>query len=144
MNVEFVDSNVLVYAHDRSAGAKRRIARDLLLRLVDRHALALSIQVLAEFYVVTTGKIPKPISPADAIEVIEDLGAFTVFRPAVEDLVAAASLAARHKIHFWDAMIIRGAQATGAATLWSEDLSSGQVYGTVTVRNPFAERGTEP
>jgi predicted nucleic acid-binding protein len=138
MSVEFVDTNVLVYAHDSGAGPKRKAGRDLLLRLMETGSGAISTQVLSEFLVTVTRKIPKPLTTRTAIDIVEDLATMTVVQPAVADLVAAATLAEEHHIHFWDALIIRSAQVAGANTLWSEDLSAGQDFDGVVVRNPFA------
>jgi len=137
MSGEFVDTNILVYAHDKSAGGKREAAADLLLRLLDDSKGLLSVQVLMEFFVAVTRKIPKPLSPKTASQVIRDLSFWTVFSPAAEDVLAGIGIADKYRISFWDAMIVRAAQATGASVLWSEDLNHGQIYEGVEVKNPF-------
>ncbi len=137
MNGEFVDTNVLVYAHDLTAGAKRRAAVALLERLARERSGLLSTQVLAEFLVTVTRKIRNPLRIAAAVAIVEDFGKWSVFVPRVSDLAQAARTADRYSIHFWDALVIRSAEALGASVLWSEDLSPGQVYNGVQVRNPF-------
>jgi predicted nucleic acid-binding protein len=134
---EFLDTNVLVYAHDVDAGRKHTEARDLVLRLIDEGTGLISVQVLQEFFVAVTKKIPSPLDADTAEEIIEDLGAMGVFSPQQQDVVAAIHLVKRHRISFWDAMIIRAAVAQDASIVWSEDLASGQTYAGVTVRNPF-------
>jgi predicted nucleic acid-binding protein len=135
MNVEFIDTNVLIYAHDGGAGAKHTRAVELLTRLFEEESGALSIQVLAEFYSAATRKLA--IKSLEAEEIIRDLGGWTIHRPGHADLLKAAQLRRRHKIAWWDGLIVNSAIELGCAVLWTEDLSDGQRYGSVTVRNPF-------
>lgn len=137
MNVEFIDANVLIYAHDESAGRKRDQARDLLRRLVlSRHA-ASSVQVAGEFFVIATRKIKSPLSAKQAAGILEDLSGWMIHSPSLLDAQAAVEIATRFKLHYWDALVIRSAQAVGASILWSEDLQDGGRFGGVTVSNPF-------
>jgi len=135
--LEFVDSNVLVYLHDRSAGSKRQRARELVSDLWADRRGCLSIQVLQEFYVNVTQKVPQPIAAEKARRLVADLGAWRTHRPALDDVLAAIDLQGRHQVSFWDALILRSAGALGCGIVWSEDLSDGQVYDGVRVRNPF-------
>jgi predicted nucleic acid-binding protein len=137
MSGEFVDTNVLVYAHDTSAGSKRRAAKALLERLIEERSGVLSTQVLMEFFVTVTRKLPHPLRTSTATAIVEDFGTWRVFTPVVEDIAAGASIAGRFGVSFWDAMIVRAAQALGAGVIWSEELSAGQSYAGVIVRNPF-------
>lgn len=137
-NPEFVDTNVLIYAHDRSAGMKHDRARSLLQELWDSRAGCLSIQVLQEFYVNITGKVALPLSPETAAEIITDLSAWQIHRPDVSDILEAIRLQTRLQLSFWDAMIIASANKLGCHTVWSEDLNAGQTYGDAVVQNPFA------
>jgi predicted nucleic acid-binding protein len=138
MSGEFVDTNVLLYAHDQTAGAKREAAIALLTRLIDEGVGLLSTQVLMEFFVSATRKLPRRMDADTAVEIIEDFGTWPVFTPGVADILAGAKLTERYGIHFWDAMIIQGAVSLGADVIWSEDLNAGQQYEGVPVRNPFA------
>lgn len=138
MSGEFVDTNVLVYAHDRSAGRKRERAAALLEDLAARRRGLLSSQVLMEFYVTVTGKLPRRLDQRTASAIVADLGTWPVFRPTVDDVLAGARLAQRHRIHFWDGMILRAAVALGADRIWSEDLNPGQRYEGIPVHDPFA------
>jgi predicted nucleic acid-binding protein len=132
---EFVDTNILIYAFDTSAGDKRRIAVELLTRLwADRQGW-ISLQVLQEFYVSATKKLVLPAEQARLQ--VSRLGLWSVHRPTVEDVLAAMDLHQRHSVSFWDALILRSAQAAQCAILWTEDLSSGQRWGKLEVRNPF-------
>ena len=138
MSGEFVDTNVLLYAHDRTAGAKRDAAVALITRLIDAQSGLLSTQVLMEFFVSATRKLPRPLDPNAAAGIVEDFGTWPLFTPSVSDILAAAKLGRRYGIHFWDALIVQGALSMDADILWSEDLNAGQRYAGVLVRNPFA------
>lgn len=135
--LQFVDTNVLIYAHDRSAGAKHDRARALMVKLWEDRAGCLSIQVLQEFYVNATRKVAQPISPEQAAQIIADLAVWQVHQPEVSDVLEAIRLQASQQLSFWDAMILASARRLGCEVLWSEDLNTGQDYEGVVVRNPF-------
>lgn len=137
MSAEFVDTNVLVYAHDTSAGVKRAAASDLIARLVEERSGCLSVQVLMELAATLTRKIPKPLAPDAAAEIVRDFATWAAFAPVPGDVVTGLAIAQRNRISFWDAMIVRAAAALGAEILWTEDLADGQTYEGVLVRNPF-------
>jgi predicted nucleic acid-binding protein len=135
--LQFVDTNILVYAYDLSQGEKHEQAKALLLSLWDTGLGCLSIQVLQEFFVNVTRKSNFPLSPEHATQVIRDFSDWKVHRPGVMDVVAAVELHQRCQISFWDAMILQSARQSGCSLLWSEDLSEGQDYAWVKVFNPF-------
>ena len=137
MNAEFIDANVLIYAHDESAGRKREVARELLRRLVVNRQAASSVQVAGEFFVIATRKIKTPLSAKNASMILADMSGWIIHSPNLEDAQAAAAMAARSQIRYWDALVIRSAQVIGASILWSEDLQDGGQFGEVTIRNPF-------
>ena len=137
MPAEFVDTNIIVYAYDGTAGVKHERARGLMEGLWDRGEGALSTQVLQEFYVAVTGKIPKLLGPQRARQIVSDLGTWKVALLEVPDILTASELSERYRLSFWDALIVAAAQKEAVKTLWSEDLNHGQNYGGVTVRNPF-------
>ncbi len=134
---EFLDTNVLVYAYDRSAGTKHAAAGALVERLVEGGTAAVSVQVLQELFVTVTRKLPRPLAVADARMLVADLGALAVHAPGADDVVAAIDLHARAQVSFWDGMILRSASAMGCEVLWSEDLGVGRRYDGVEVRDPF-------
>lgn len=136
-NLQFVDTNILIYAHDRSAGEKHIRARDLVSELWQTGEGCLSIQVLQEFYVNVTQKVARPLAPEAAAQIIADLSVWQVHCPGVQDVLDAIGLQARYRISFWDAMIVASALQLGCKTLWSEDLNPGQSYDQVRVLNPF-------
>ena len=135
MSAEFIDTNVLIYAHDGGAGRKHSQAVELLVRLLEEGAGALSLQVLSEFYSAATRKLG--IKSSEAEEVIRDLAGWTIHRPGHADLLKSAQLHRRHKIAWRDALIVNSAVELGCTLLWTEDLADGRRYGSVTVRNPF-------
>ena len=136
---QFVDTNVLIYAHDQSAGAKHERASALLKELWENSNGCLSVQVLQEFYVNVTRKIAKPLDVDTAKRVIADLGQWTVHSPNVEDVVEAIDAQGRFKLSFWDSMIITSAARLDCGIVWSEDLNDGQNYDDVKVINPFKQ-----
>ena len=139
MTVEFVDTNVLVYAYDRSAGSKYRRASALMEKLWSGNGGCTSIQVLQEFFVITTRKIAKPLRPERARAIIGDMGAWRVHRPSVEDVLFAIDIAEKARISFWDGMVVRSASVQGATVIWSEDLQSGGNISGVRIWNPFLD-----
>lgn len=135
---EFVDANILVYAHDASAGAKKAVAESLLTRLWETGSGATSIQVLQEFYVTVTAKVARPLTTDEATARLEEFAVWPVFSPTVTDLKSAIELAQQSRIAFWDAMIVHAAAESGCSVLWTEDLNDGQVIKGVRIGNPFA------
>lgn len=138
---QFVDTNVIVYAHDDTAGAKRARAQTLLEELWASRAGCLSIQVLQEVYVTLTAKVPRPVEAGTASAIVSDLSRWHVHVPGSDDVLGAIALSRRHRMGFWDAMIVWSAQQQGCTILWSEDLSAGHAYDGVRIRNPFRAGG---
>jgi predicted nucleic acid-binding protein len=136
-NRRFVDTNILLYAHDVSAGTKRDEARTLVEQLWESREGCLSVQVLQEFFVNVTRKIAKPLDAETAKEVVADLSRWHAHVPAADDVLGAIGIHQRTGISFWDAMIVRSAAEMGCAVLYSEDLNAGQEYSGVRVENPF-------
>ncbi|GFN22416.1 PIN domain-containing protein [Thermanaeromonas sp. C210] len=135
---QFVDTNVWVYAHDTSAGERHARAKALITELWQSGNGCLSVQVLQDFYVTVTQKVRKPLSPETAARIIEYLSNWRVHTPDARDVLAAINIQQRYGISFWDAMIIRSAEALDCRVIWSEDLNPGQYYGEVKVVNPFS------
>jgi predicted nucleic acid-binding protein len=133
----FVDSNVLVYAHDSDAGERHRRAADCLEELWATRSGRLSTQVLQEFYVNVTRKIAAPLSRDAAREVLRD------YTPWVESLVTPATVIRASEvseiwqISFWDGMIVAAAEQSRAERLLTEDLSHGSRIAGIEIVNPF-------
>jgi len=134
---QFVDTNVLIYAHDVTAGDKHARAKQLVADLWANGNGCLSIQVLQEFYVTVTRKVQRPLDPDIARQHVEDLGQWLVHSPTMGDVVEAIQLHQRAQLSFWDAMVLTSARKLNCGVLWSEDLSEGQSFAGVTVRSPF-------
>jgi len=134
---QFVDTNVLVYAHDTTAGAKCEQARKLVADLWAEGNGCLSVQVLQEFYVTVTRKVRQPLDPAIASQLVADLAHWLVHSPNADDVVRAIALHQRYSLSFWDAMILVSAAQMKCAIVWSEDLRSGEDYSGVRALNPF-------
>ena len=135
--LQFVDTNILIYAHDISAGQKHSRAKELMRDLWQSEEGCLSIQVLQEFYVNVTQKVAKPLPAEAAAQIIADLSVWEVHCPRTEDVLDAIRLQKRYQISFWDAMILASALQLGCHVLWSEDLNPAQVYDQVEVQSPF-------
>lgn len=132
----FVDTNVLIYAVSNAPADRPR--RDVALDLLDRLDLALSAQVLAEFYAVSTSKRQLNLTHDEAIQLLLALDRFPTCPVTRELVLEAVDLRQRYRISYWDAAILCAAKRMGCTTVYSEDLSDGQVYDGVTVVNPFA------
>jgi predicted nucleic acid-binding protein len=133
----FVDTNVLIYAHDLDAGAKHKQAAELIRSLWENGSGVLSTQVLQEFYVNVTQKIPKPVPLAAARGIIDAYRAWQVEVNTVTTVLLASEYQERNRLSFWDSMIVAAAVQGGAAILLTEDLNAGQLIEGVEVRNPF-------
>jgi predicted nucleic acid-binding protein len=136
--VSFVDANVLVYAFEKGRSAKKLVAQRLLSELMDEDRLRVSTQVLQELFVTLTRKAAQPCSSDEALAVLEDLSAWPLTVVDYAAIRAAAGLAERAKLSFWDALVVVAAARSGAAVLYTEDLSDGQEILGVRVSNPFA------
>lgn len=135
----FVDTNVIVYAYDTSAGEKHGIAKQIVLDLWDSGQGLLSTQVLQEFFVTVTAKINKPLDVFSAREIVQDLTKWEVVSLERSIILSATDLHVQYKYSFWDSMIIQAAVSGGAKLLLSEDLSANQTIAGVKIQNPFQE-----
>ena len=135
----FVDTNVLIYAHDVDAGRKHEVAKAILTELWINRTGILSTQVLQEFYVNATRKIRTPLPKPAARSVVSSYAAWCVDGITPADITAAFQIEDDAHIGFWDALIVAVATRSGARRVLSEDLNPGQVIAGVTIENPFAE-----
>jgi predicted nucleic acid-binding protein len=140
----FLDTNVLVYAFDRSDPARHDTAAALLTGLLADRSACVSTQVLKELYVVATRKVAAPLSHEAARAIIEDLSQVTVVEETVALLTLALDLVKRLRWSLWDAAILAAARIAGCSRLLTEDLQHGRVVDGVRVENPFLERPAEP
>lgn len=138
--MHFVDTNVLLYAVSTASDehARAMIARQIL----ERRDLALSVQVLQEFYVQAT-RVSRPdrLRHDQAVRLIESFCRYPVQELTLPIVRAALATRARWGISYWDAAILEAARSSGCDVVLSEDLADGEDYGGVRVENPFRERG---
>ena len=135
--VAFVDSNILIYAHDLDAGVKRERAVAKLRELWGSGTGRLSVQVLQEFYVNATQKLATPIARSTAREVIQTYGVWVHHATTVETVTRATEISDLAQISFWDALIVASAEEADADEILTEDLNDGQAIAGIKVLNPL-------
>lgn len=133
----FFDTNILVYTVDASDPPRREAAIACLAKAVRDDTIALSTQVLQEFYNITTRKLKPPLSRREAAQQIAHLSAFDIVGATSSSILAATELADKHQMDWRDALILEAALRANADVLYSEDGQHGQRFGTLTVTNPF-------
>ena len=134
--MRFADTSILLYAISRAPDEQQKAecARGIL----TAHDLAVSVQVLQEFYVqATRPSRPDPITHEQAVRLVESFQRFPVQDITRGIMTAALSARQRFQLSYWDAAIIEAARALGCGVVLSEDLSHGQDYGGIMVQNPF-------
>jgi len=134
--VEFLDANILVYSFDSLDPRKQEIAQRLVDRALDGD-FAISTQVLAEFASVLLHKMKPPIKPSGLTRILDSLGAIRTIATDAGMVRRAVEARAVYGLHFYDCLIIAGAERAGCEKIWSEDLNSGQKYFGISVQNPF-------
>ncbi len=134
----FIDTNVLIYAHDMDAGEKHKIAKELLRELWSERTGVLSMQVLQEFYGNVTRKISSPLSRDLARRVVGTYEIWCV-ETTPREMSVAFQIEEGSRIGFWDALIVASAAKSGALRILSEDLRAGQKIAGILIENPFAE-----
>ena len=135
----FVDTNILVYAHDKDAGRKHEIARKVISELWESRLGLLSTQVLQEFYITLTRKIPVPLDKPTTRRILRNYFSWDIVINDPSVILQASEIEETHKISFWDALIVSAAFSKNAATILTEDLNHGQVIEGIEINNPFRE-----
>jgi predicted nucleic acid-binding protein len=133
----FVDTNILIYAHDLDAKEKHTVAKKVLAELWADRSGFLSTQVLQEFYVNVTRKLSRPLLKKHARAVVDKYTIWCVDTTPAE-VAVAFRIEDEARIGFWDALICAAALKTGADQILSEDLNAGQKIAGIRVVNPFA------
>lgn len=133
----FVDTNILVYAHDSAAGVKHDRAKSLVEKLWRERSGVISTQVLQELCVNLRRKAARPVDIETARKIVADYLAWNVVTNTGESVLEALEIEGRYRISFWDALLVQAAETSGATVLYSEDLSDGQNYRGVRVVNPL-------
>lgn len=137
----FVDTNILMYAHDAAGGVKHERAKALVEELWRDQSGVVSTQILQELVVNLRRKSEKPLGAKATRDIVADYLSWQVVVNGGDSILAALELEERYQISFWDALVIQAAHASGATVLYSEDLSHGQMYGSVRVVNPLRSVG---
>ena len=135
----FVDTNILVYAHDRTNGIKHERARTLTEELWNSGKGVLSTQVLQELCINLRRKAANPMPVEEVRRLIREYSTWEVVTNTPESVLGALEIETRYKTSFWDALIIQAAEEAGASILYSEDLATGQRYGAIEVLNPLID-----
>lgn len=136
-DVVFVDTNILIYAHDRDAGEKRERAARALERLWDEQTGRVSVQVLQEFYVTVTQKLAN--TRASAREIVRTYTPWVHYPTTPAAVLRASEIAELAQLSFWDGLIVASAEQAGASQLYTEDLNVGQTIVGVKIVNPLAD-----
>jgi predicted nucleic acid-binding protein len=137
--LRFVDTNIFLYAHDSEAGDRHERARQTLRELWDEGIGCLSPQVLQEFYVNVTRKIPRPLSSSVAREIMRCYVPWVRAAIDGEMTLPAAEVSEIWQMSFWDGMIVAAAERSGASELLTEDLQHGQRVAGILIVNPFKD-----
>ena len=132
-----MDTNILVYAHDFSAGDRHDMASAIIISLWETETGVVSTQVLQEFYVTITRKIKKPLSPCEAREIIRNYLAWSVQVNDPESTILASEIGEKNRLSFWDALIVAAALRLQANKIITEDLNHGQIIESILIENPF-------
>jgi predicted nucleic acid-binding protein len=134
--MRFVDTNILLYAVSTLPDEAAKAAKAQAI-LTDRD-LALSVQVLQEFYVQATRKSrPEPLTHNEALGFIHSWRRFFTHEISLEILDDALAIKSRYQLSYWDSAIIAAAKASNCSEVLSEDMGNGQDYAGVKVVNPF-------
>jgi len=131
----FLDTNVLLYADDESAGAKRPQAQKILAESLSTATGVVSTQVLQEFFVVSTRRMG--VAPEVARRKVELMATLDLVQIDLDLILAAVDLSRLHSFSFWDGLIVRAAATAGCQVLLTEDLQHGRVVDGVRIQNPF-------
>jgi predicted nucleic acid-binding protein len=135
----FVDTNILIYAHNPRAGQKHERARRLIEHLWSTGEGVLSTQILQELCINLRRKVAHALPTDEIRRLVRDYLSWEIVVNTPDSVIEALEIEAHYKISFWDALVMQAAETSGAAVLYSEDLATGQSYGTIKVVNPLTD-----
>lgn len=135
----FFDTNILLYMYGGGDRAKQARAKGLFREHAQSDRVVVSTQVVQEFYAAGSRKLG--MARRACREATAELLELPLVTVGPEHIRTALRIEERYRVSFWDALILATAESGGAEMLYTEDLSDGQVYGTVTARNPFRPQG---
>ena len=136
----FLDTNILIYAHDIDAGIKHDVALSILKTIWQEETGIISTQVIQEFYVNVTRKIPNPITPVQARGIILNYFSWQVEAVEPHTILSASEIEEKYILSFWDSLIIATASQSEAVKILTEDLNHGQTIEGVLIENPFLRK----
>jgi predicted nucleic acid-binding protein len=137
-----LDTNILVYGVDQSAGYRHELARLIMVR-APLLPCYLTLQAISEFYAVATRKQMMP--NADAARVATDLMAvFQTIPASAAAIRTALTSASAGRASYWDALLVATAAEAGCTSILTEDLGDGSIVHGVRVINPFADSRLAP
>ena len=134
----FIDTNILVWANDRTEKAKHERAKQILVDGIARGNVTISTQVLGEFYVTITRKIQVKLEPSIARKEIHLLKAIEIVEIDLNLVLQAIDISSKYDFSYWDSLILAAAQKAECTILYSEDLNPNQIVDSITIVNPFA------
>lgn len=133
----FLDTNILVYAHDTASPDKQRKSREIITQIADSASGVISTQVMQEFYVAATRKLG--VDPLVVKGVLKTFAVFDLVQISAPLIHEAVDCSILNQLSFWDSLIIASAASAGCTVLLSEDLNSSQTVLGVKIKNPFGE-----
>lgn len=136
--IVFIDTNIWIYAVDAGEPQKQAAALAYILQMEQAHTIALSPQVMQEFFNATTCKKDKLLEPEMALRHLAAMADFKLMESNAQSVMAATTLMREHKLSWWDSLILEAAIRAKADVLASEDGQAGRKFGSLVVENPFA------
>ena len=133
----FVDTNILVYAHDLDAGNKNEVAAKLISQLWESRNGVLSTQVLQECYVTLTKKVVRPLGKVAVRRLLQSYFSWEIAVNDLQAILQASEIEEAHNLSFWDALIVAAAFSKNVAVILTEDLNHGQLIEGILIQNPF-------
>ena len=133
----FVDTNILVYAHDLDASVKHDQAAEIVGQLWESRNGVLSTQVLQEFYVTLTRKVSSTLSKLEARKLVQKYSNWQVVLNDSAIISQASEIEESYNLSFWDALIISAAYSQNVPMILTEDLTHGQIIEGILIENPF-------
>lgn len=136
----FLDTNILVYAHDLDAGVKHAEAVKIVKDLWENRTGVLSTQVLQEFYINVTRKLGAPITPFEAREIIRSYACWEIKGNDSVSIIRASEIEEKYHISFRDALVVVAAYESKVDEILTENLNSGQTIEGILIENPFRHK----
>jgi predicted nucleic acid-binding protein len=131
----FLDTNILICAHDAGSPDKQRKSREAITQLAASRLGVISTQILQEFYVAATRKLG--VSPIAAKGVLKTCSVFEAVPVSPELIQEAIDCSILNDVSFWDALVLAAASSAGCSTVYTEDLNAGQTILGIKVQNPL-------